>query len=127
MTTFTGGRITSFVNTTSYADAARRFTRGILTSGSMQHIINSSIPNSVTIPIPVYTSDYALYWFDYKAGYNTVFVELGNNSPAKTKMQQIALCRGAATALKQGLGSHDLRRQIMSRLFLRTVLRSSMI
>jgi hypothetical protein len=105
MTTFTGGRITSFVNTTSYADAARRFTRGILNSGSMQHIINSSISNSVTDPIPVYTSDYALYWFDYKAGYNTVFVELGNNSPANTKIQQIALCRGAATAQNKDWGA----------------------
>ena len=105
MTTFTGGRITSFVNTTTYADAARRFTRGILTSGSMQHIINSSIPNSVTSPIPVYTSDYALYWFDYKAGYNTVFVELGNNSPTNTKIQQIALCRGAATVQNKDWGA----------------------
>jgi hypothetical protein len=105
MTTFTGGKITSFVNTTSYADAARRFTRGILTSGSMQHIINSSIPDSVTSPIPVYTSDYALYWFDYKAGYNTVFVELGNNSPINTKIQQIALCRGAAKVQNKDWGA----------------------
>ena len=43
-TTFTGGRITSFDNTTSYADAANRFTRGILTSGSMQHLINRQHP-----------------------------------------------------------------------------------
>lgn len=105
MTTFTGGRITSFANTTNYADAARRFTRGILNSGSMQHIINTSVPNSVNTPIPVYTSDYALYWFDYKAGYNTVFVELGNNSPANTKIQQIALCRGAATAQNKDWGA----------------------
>ena len=105
MTTFTGGRITSFVNTTSYNDAARRFTRGILNSGSMQHIINSSISNSVTSPLPVFTSDYALYWFDYKAGYSTVFVELGNNDPTNTKIQQIALCRGAATAQNKDWGA----------------------
>jgi hypothetical protein len=105
MTTFTGAKITSFVNTTDYADAARRFTRGILTSGSMQHIINSSIPMSVTTPLPVYTSDYALYWFDYKAGYNTVFVELGNNLPTNSKIQQIALCRGAAVAQQKDWGA----------------------
>ena len=104
-TTFTGGRITSFDHVTNYSDAARIFTRLILNSGSMQHIINSSISNSVTIPIPVYTSDYALYWFDYKAGYNTVFVELGNNSPTNTKIQQIALCRGAATAQNKDWGA----------------------
>ena len=104
-TTFTGGRITSFDNVTNYSDAARIFNRLILNSGSMQHIINSSIPNSVAIPIPVYTSDYALYWFDFKAGYKTVFVELGNNSPSNTKIQQIALCRGAATAQNKDWGA----------------------
>jgi hypothetical protein len=104
-TTFTGGRITSFDHVTNYSDAARIFNRLILNSGSMQHIINSSIPDSVISPIHVYTSDYALYWFDYKAGYNTVFVELGNNSPTKTKIQQIALCRGAATAQNKGWGA----------------------
>ena len=104
-TTFTGGRITSFDHATNYSDAARTFNRLILNSGSMQHIVNSSIPDSVTTPIPVYTSDYALYWFDYKAGYNTVFVELGNNSPTNTKIQQIALCRGAATAQNKDWGA----------------------
>jgi hypothetical protein len=105
MTTFTGGRITRFDHTANYSDAANRFTRTILTSGSMQHIINSSIPMSVNNPLPVYTSDYALYWFDYKAGYNTIFVELGNNSPTNTKTQQIALCRGAATAQNKNWGA----------------------
>ncbi len=38
-------------------------------------------------------SDYALYWWDYLGGYDTVFVELGSNVSTP---QQIALCRGAA-------------------------------
>lgn len=38
----------------------------------MQHVINSSIPNSRNSPMPVFTSDYALYWFDYLAGYDPV-------------------------------------------------------
>ncbi len=39
------------------------------------------------------TSDYALYWYDYEAGYDTVFCQFGwNNSRAIN----IALCRGAA-------------------------------
>jgi hypothetical protein len=39
------------------------------------------------------TSDYGLYWYDYEAGYDTVFCEFGwNNSRAIN----IALCRGAA-------------------------------
>jgi hypothetical protein len=44
--------------------------------------------------IPIFVSDYALYWFDYLAGYDVVFTEMGwNHSLA----QDIALTRGAAT------------------------------
>lgn len=43
--------------------------------------------------IPLFTADYALYWWDYLSGYDTVFVELGSNVSTP---QQIALCRGAA-------------------------------
>jgi len=39
------------------------------------------------------TSDYALYWFDYKAGYDVVLAELGWNY---SRQLNIALCRGAA-------------------------------
>jgi hypothetical protein len=41
----------------------------------------------------MFISDYALYWFDYLAGYDTVFVQLGWNL---STTQHIALCRGAA-------------------------------
>jgi hypothetical protein len=48
-----------------------------------------------------FTSDYALYWFDYKSGYNTVFAEfVGNESRAR----HIALCRGAAETLGKDWG-----------------------
>lgn len=104
MTTFTGGRITSFDNTSSYADAANRFTRS-LSIGSMQHIVNTSIPNSVTSPVHLFTSDYALYWFDYKTGYSTVFTEIGGNGGTNSKIQQIALCRGAAKAQNKDWGA----------------------
>jgi len=40
-----------------------------------------------------FTSDYALYWFDYLAGYDVVFAEFGWNH---TRLQDIALVRGAA-------------------------------
>lgn len=52
--------------------------------------------------ITSYTSDYALYWFDYQAGYDTVFVELGwNHNTAK----HIALCRGAANLQQKDWGT----------------------
>jgi hypothetical protein len=42
---------------------------------------------------PIFTSDYGLYWWDYKSGYDLVLAQLGwNNSAA----QEIALVRGAA-------------------------------
>jgi hypothetical protein len=43
--------------------------------------------------IPAYTSDYALYWFDYAGGYDTIFAEFGSNQSID---QTIALVRGAA-------------------------------
>jgi hypothetical protein len=43
--------------------------------------------------IPSFTSDYALYWFDYQGGYNTLFAELGSN---QSIIQPIDLARGAA-------------------------------
>jgi hypothetical protein len=97
-TTRTGFKFNMFANVKTYAEAATTFTQGILRSGSMQHVINSTISNSVTSPLPVFTSDYALYWFNYEAGYNTVFVELGNGENTNSKIEQIALCRGAADA-----------------------------
>ncbi len=104
MMTFSGRNITSFYfsQVANYGDAANRFVRGLMRSGSMQHAINSSIPDSINTPMPVFTADNALYWFDYLAGYNAVFVELGwNNSRA----QQIALCRGAATVQNRDWGA----------------------
>ncbi len=46
--------------------------------------------------ISAFTSDYALYWFDYLVGYNTLFTELGSNQTATQVTQAIALTRGAA-------------------------------
>jgi hypothetical protein len=50
----------------------------------------------------IFTSDYAMYWFDYKAGYETVFTELGWNN---SKPISIALCRGAAVAHNKNWGA----------------------
>ena len=45
--------------------------------------------------VRAFTSDYALYWFNYKGGFDVVFAELGWNH---TTTQDIALVRGAANA-----------------------------
>ena len=46
-----------------------------------------------TRSINAFTSDYALYWFDYLGGYDTIFAEFGSN---QSTTQAIALARGAA-------------------------------
>lgn len=42
----------------------------------------------------LFTSDYVLYWFDYKAGYDVVLAQLGWNY---SRQLNLALCRGAST------------------------------
>jgi hypothetical protein len=73
----------------NYTDAANQF------EGNMNRILDwytRSYTNSTKYPL--FTSDYALYWFDYKGGYDTVFAEFGWNY---SRQLNIALCRGAAT------------------------------
>jgi hypothetical protein len=50
----------------------------------------------------VFTADYGLYWFNYKAGYTAVFTEFGWNH---SRPLHIALCRGAAKAHNKDWGA----------------------
>jgi hypothetical protein len=50
----------------------------------------------------VFTADYGLYWFNYKAGYTAVFAEFGWNH---SRPLHIALCRGAAKAYNKDWGA----------------------
>ena len=73
----------------NYTDAANQFESG------MQRILDwYTRPYTNDTKYPLFTSDYALYWFDYKGGYDTVFAELGWNY---SRQLNVALCRGAAT------------------------------
>jgi hypothetical protein len=72
-------------NATNYADAANKF---VNTIASMNSTIDAKKRD-----IPLFIGDYALHWFDYKAGYDTVLAELAWNYSTP---QQIALVRGAA-------------------------------
>jgi hypothetical protein len=49
----------------------------------------------------IFTSDYAFYWYDYQAGYDTLFAEFGWNY---SRQLNVALCRGAATAFDRDWG-----------------------
>ena len=73
----------------NYTDAANQFESNInrILDWNTQSYTNST-------KYPLFTSDYALYWFDYKGGYDTIFAEFGWNY---SRQLNIALCRGAAT------------------------------
>ncbi len=53
-----------------------------------------------------FTSDYALYWWDYQSGYNTIFAEFGERGGNWTYSRQlnVALCRGAASVFDKDWG-----------------------
>jgi hypothetical protein len=52
--------------------------------------------------VSLFTSDYALYWFDYQAGYNVLLAQFGWNY---SRQLNIGLCRGAATAQNTDWGA----------------------
>jgi len=81
-------------NASDYSDAAARFVKDIPSTISWQNVEK--------VGLRTFTSDYALYWFDYLAGYDTVFVELGWNH---SRAQHIGLCRGAARAQEKEWGA----------------------
>ena len=51
---------------------------------------------------PTFTSDYSLYYFDYQAGYDTVFAEF---VWGYSRQLNVALCRGAATVQGKDWGA----------------------
>ncbi len=87
-------RARMYENVTTYSEAAEVFVAELPRSLSFNYLLNNSIPRFV--------SDYALYWFDYLAGYDTVFAELGFSH---NTTQHIGLCRGAARAQNKNWGT----------------------
>lgn len=102
--TRSGSSIRTFEDVSNYSDAATRFISSINNSRSMRLLTNNSIPEGIKNKLSVFTSDYALYWFDYEAGYNTVFAEISEVRGETSNTQQIALCRGAANILNKQWG-----------------------
>ena len=91
---FHGERARMFENVSTNSEAAEVFVTELPLGPSFHFLQNLNISKFV--------SDYALYWFDYLAGYDTVFVELGwNHSTPK----HIGLCRGAAKAQNKDWGT----------------------
>jgi hypothetical protein len=84
---------TTVTSATDYADAKTQFVSHV--NFFLNFFSNQANPNTL------FTSDYALYNFDYEAGYDTVFAELGWNY---SRQINVALCRGAATVHNRDWG-----------------------
>jgi hypothetical protein len=84
----------------NYADASTKYVNtlnGWLRNGRLNFTRNFAYPTE----FPLVTSDYALYWYDYRAGYDTIFAEFGWNY---SRQINVALNRGAATAQNKDWG-----------------------
>jgi hypothetical protein len=77
----------------NYSDAASQFTDYISYRLNAE-FYNSSYSFIVPSSFRLFTSDYALYWFDYAGGYDVVLAQMGWNY---SRQINVALCRGAAT------------------------------
>ena len=71
----------------NYTDASNQFVDRLKSSLNRMNYTDPAVPC-------LFTSDYALYWFNYKAGYDVLLAQLGWNY---SRQLNIALCRGAAT------------------------------
>jgi hypothetical protein len=87
-------RVQTGIHPDNYTQEAQWFNQ--LLENNKGHI--SLKQNNIT----TFTSDYALYWFDYLGGYSTLFAQLGWN---ESVTQQIALVRGAATLQNKDWGT----------------------
>jgi hypothetical protein len=91
---------------TNYSEAAESYVNimnQLLRNGSFAIAQRFAYPTEYQL----FTSDYGLYWYDYEAGYNTVFDEFGLRTgwANDSQLLNLALCRGAATAFNQSWAS----------------------
>ncbi len=80
-----------------YTDAANQFVNSV--NSELERITGDLTSSS---EIPLFTSDYALYHFDYRAGYDTILAQFGWNY---SRQLNVALCRGAATVHNKEWGA----------------------
>jgi hypothetical protein len=81
----------------NYTDAANQF---FIVANTTLNYVTRAYTSSVNFPL--FTSDYALYWFDYKAGYDVVLAQFGWNYSRQLNVMQ---CRGAATVQNKDWGA----------------------
>jgi hypothetical protein len=80
----------------NYTDAADKYVNNL--KQVLRHTREDPISSG---NLTLFTSDYVLYWFDYKAGYDVVLAEFGWNN---SRQLNVALDRGAATVQSKEWG-----------------------
>jgi hypothetical protein len=83
------------VEAENYTDASNQFVNILKRSLNFMNYTDPAVPC-------LFTSDYALYWFDYKSEYDAVFAEFGWNY---SRQLNVALCRGAANVQNKEWGA----------------------
>jgi hypothetical protein len=83
-------------NFNNYTEAADKYVDTAFVK--LHHLIEDQMGG---LDLPLFTSDYALYWFDYKATYDMVFAEFGWNY---SRHINVALDRGAANIQNRDWG-----------------------
>jgi len=86
----------------NYTDAATQFIDSSYNWLNRRYVQNETGANVAPSDFTLFTSDYAFYWFDYLAGYDAVFAQLGWNY---SRQLNVALCRGAASVQKKDWGA----------------------
>jgi hypothetical protein len=85
----------------NYTDAATQFVDDLSWWIEGRFIGNESYREISPSDFHLFSSDYCLYWFDYKAGYDVLLAQFGWNY---SRQLNVALCRGAATAQNKDWG-----------------------
>jgi hypothetical protein len=81
----------------NYSNATSKFVMTL--GGAFQQFFSRYLQ---PVDVTTFTSDYALYWFDYEAGWDVVLTEYGWNV---SRQLQTALDRGAATVHNKDWGA----------------------
>jgi hypothetical protein len=80
-------------NASDYKEAAESYVSTISSYFSNQFLNRKGVP--------IFVSDFVLYYYDFLAGYDTVFAEFGWNN---SRVRETGLCRGAANMMNKDWG-----------------------
>ena len=91
----------SVLKAENYSDAANQFINVVSYWLNGVFHLNRSANFLIPSDFRLFTSDYALHWFEYKAGYDVVLAQIGWNY---SRQLNVALDRGAATIQNKDWG-----------------------